>query len=147
MKSIEASCSLDTLKKLNKKNLAKVAVHYRISPAARGKKSHILVFIEDYCVENDIIDEVEEKPSAETAEVVRLKLEFERKELRLEPEERRVKRQEAQRAQEAAEADCDAKKALQDAQFAEAERAHEEAQELRLVELREARELCVLWLI
>ena len=34
--------------------------------------------IKDHCVENDIIDEVEEKPIAETAEIVRLKLDFER---------------------------------------------------------------------
>ena len=54
--------------------------------------------IEDHCVENDIIDEVEEKPIAETAEIVRLKLDFER-------EERRLARE--------------AEKALQDAQFAE----------------------------
>ena len=65
---------------------------------------------------NDIIDEVEEKPIAETAEIVRLKLDFER-------EERRLARE--------------AEKALQDAQFAEAQRARD----LRLAELKEAREL------
>ena len=90
--------------------------------------------IEDYCVENNIIDEVEEKPTAETAEVLRLKLEFARK-------ERRLAREEAQRAR-------DAKKALQDAQLAaqreEALRAEAEAQrarDLRLPELKEASEL------
>ena len=88
----------------------------------------------DHCVENNIIDEVEEKPIAETAEIVRLKLDFER-------EERRLAREEAQRAREAAEAEAqkarDAEKALQDAQFAQAEKARE----LRLAELKEAREL------
>ena len=94
--------------------------------------------IKDHCVENDIIDEVEEKATAETAEILKLKLEIER-------EERRLAREEAQRAH-------DAKKALQDAQFAEAQRAretaeaeaqkaHEAARELRLAELKEAREL------
>ena len=90
--------------------------------------------IKDHCVEHDIIDEVEEKPIAETAEIVRLKLDFEREEQRLARE---------------------AEKALQDAQFAQAQRAREEAQkareaaeaeaqrarELRLAELKEAREL------
>ena len=57
------------------------------------------------------MDEVEEKATAETAEVLKLKLEIER-------EERRLAREEAQRA-------CDAKKALQDAQFAEAQKARE----------------------
>ena len=87
--------------------------------------------IKDHCVENDIIDEVEEKPIAETAEIVRLKLDFER-------EERRLARE--------------AEKALQDAQLAaqreqaqraeaEAQKACEEARELRLAELKEAREL------
>ena len=75
--------------------------------------------IKDHCIENDIIDEVEEKPIAETAEIVRLKLDFER-------EEQRLAREEAQRAREAAEAEAqkarDAEKALQDAQFAEAEK-------------------------
>ena len=80
--------------------------------------------IKDHCVENDIINEVEEKPVAETAEVVKLKLEFQR-------EERRLEREEAQRARDAVEA--------------EAQRACEEAQkELRLAELKEALELCEL---
>ena len=79
--------------------------------------------IKDHCIENDIIDEVEEKPTAETAEVLKLRLEIER-------EERRLAREEAQRAR-------NAEKALQDAQFAEAQKARE----LRLAELKEAREL------
>ena len=90
--------------------------------------------IKDHCVENNIIDEVEEKPIAETAEIVRLKLDFEREELRLACEE-------AQRAREA-------EKALQDAQLAvqreQAQRAEAEAQKargLRLAELKEARKL------
>ena len=69
--------------------------------------------IKDHCVEHDIIDEVEEKPIAETAEILRLKLDFEREELRLARE---------------------AENALQDAQLAQ-------ARELRLAELKEAREL------
>ena len=90
--------------------------------------------VKDHCVEHDIINEVEEKPIAETAEIVRLKLDFER-------EERRLARE--------------AEKALQDAQFEEAQKAREEAQrtreaveaeaqrarDLRLAELKEAREL------
>ena len=113
---IEETRSLEPLKKLKKENLIKVAAHYGITPAIGATKSHILNLIKDHCVENDIIDEVEEKPIAETAEIVRLKLDFER-------EERRLARE--------------AEKALQDAQFAEARRARE----LRLAELKEAREL------
>ena len=120
---IEETRSLEPLKKFKKENLVKVAVHYGITPAIGATKSHILNLIKDHCVEHDIIDEVEEKPIAETAEIVRLKLDFER-------EERRLARE--------------AEKALQDAQFAEAQRAREEAQkarDLRLAELKEAREL------
>ena len=113
---IEETRSLEPLKKFKKENLIKVAAHYGITPAIGATKSHILNLIKDHCVEHDIIDEVEEKPIAETAEIVRLKLDFER-------EERRLARE--------------AEKALQDAQFAEAQRARE----LRLVELKEAREL------
>ena len=69
--------------------------------------------IKDHYVENNIIDEVEEKPIAETAEIVRLKLDFER-------EERRLAGEETHEAREA-------EKALQDAQHAaqreEAQRA------------------------
>ena len=83
--------------------------------------------IKDHCIENNIIDEVEEKPIAETAEVLRLKLDFER-------EEQRLAREEAQRAR-------DAEKALQDAQLAAQLAEAEKARELRLAELKEAREL------
>ena len=120
---IEETHSLEPLKKFKKENLVKVAAHYGITPAVGATKSHILDLIKDHCIENDIIDEVEEKPTAETAEVLKLRLEIER-------EERRLAREEAQRAR-------DAKKALQDAQFAEAQKARE----LRLAELKEAREL------
>ena len=120
---IEETRSLEPLKKLKKENLIKVAAHYGITPAVGATKSHILDLIKDHCVENDIIDEVEEKPIVETAEVVKLKLEFQREERRLEREERRLEREEAQKAR-------DAEKA-----------AREEAQELRLAELKEAREL------
>ena len=131
IKELEESRSLEPLKKLKKENLIKVAAHYGITPAVGATKSHIFNLIKDHCVENDIIDEVEEKPIAETAEIVRLKLDFER-------EERRLARE--------------AEKALQDAQLAaqheqaqraeaEAQKAREEARELRLAELREARAL------
>ena len=113
---IEETRSLEPLKKLKKENLIKVAAHYGITPAVGATKSHILDLIKDHCVKNNIIDEVEEKPIAETAEIVRLKLEFQR-------EERRLEREEAQKAR-------DAEKA-----------AREEARELRLAELKEAREL------
>ena len=115
---IEETRSLESLKKLKKENLVKVAAHYGITPAVCATKSHILDLIENYCIDNDIIDEVEEKSIAETAEIVRLKLDFER-------EEWRLAREEAQRAREA-------EKALQDAQlaaqFAEAKRAREAAE-------------------
>ena len=124
---IEETRSLDPLKKLKKENLVKVAAHYGITPAVGATKSHILDLIKDHCVENDIIDQVEEKPTAETAEVLKLRLEIER-------EERRLAREEAQRAR-------DAEKALQDAQFVEAQKAREAARELKLAELKEAREL------
>ena len=80
---IEETRSLEPLKKLKKENLIKVAAHYGITPAVGATKSHILNLIKDHCVEHDIIDEVEEKPIAETAEIVRLKLDFEREERRL----------------------------------------------------------------
>ena len=80
---IEETRSLEPLKKLKKENLIKVAAHYGITPAIGATKSHILNLIKDHCVENYIIDEVEEKPIAETAEIVRLKLDFEREERRL----------------------------------------------------------------
>ena len=146
---IEETRSLEPLKKLKKENLVKVAAHYGITPAIGATKSHIVNLIKDHCVENDIIDEVEEKPIAETAEIVRLKLDFKR-------EERRLAREEAQKAREAAEAEAkrareaaeaEAKRAREAAE-AEAQRArdaekaaHEEARELRLAELKEAREL------
>ena len=111
---IEETHSLEPLKKLKKENLIKVAAHYRITPAVGATKSHILDLIKDHCVENNIIDEVEEKPIAETAEVLKLKLEFE-------CEEWQLAREEAQRA--------------------EAQKAREAARELKLAELKEAREL------
>ena len=146
---IEETRSLEPLKKLKKENLLKVAAHYGITPAVVATKSHILNFIKDHCVENDIIDEVEEKPIAETAEIVRLKLDFEREEQRLAREAEKAlqdaqlaaQREEAQRAR-------DAEKAAREAAEAEAKRAREaaeaeaeKARELRLAELKEAREL------
>ena len=77
--------------------------------------------IEDYCVENEIIDEVEENPTAETAKVLKLKLEFEH-------EERQLVRAEAR---EEAQRDCEAAKA-------EALRACKAARKIRLADLREA---------
>ena len=117
---IEETRSLEPLKKFKKENLVKVAAHYGITPAVGATKSHILNLIKDHCVENDIIDEVEEKPIAETAEIVRLKLDFER-------EERRLARE--------------AEKALQDAQLAAQLAEAQKARDLRLAELKEAREL------
>ena len=76
----EESRSMDFIKKVKKENLTKVAAHYGITPAAGAKRSHILGLIEDHCLENDIINEVEKKPTAESAEVLKLKLEFEREE-------------------------------------------------------------------
>ena len=101
---IKESRTLEPLKRLKEENHVQVAAHFGITPAVGAPKSHILVLIGDHCVENNTIDEVEEKPIAETAEVVRLKLDFER-------EERRLAGEEAQRA-------CEAEKALQDAQLA-----------------------------
>ena len=80
---IEETRSLDPLKKLKKENLVKVAAHYGITPALGATKSHILDLIKDHCVKNDIINEVEEKATAETAEGLKLKLEIEREERRL----------------------------------------------------------------
>ena len=142
---IEETRSLEPLKKLKKENLLKVAAHYGITPAVGATKSHILNLIKDHCVEHDIIDEVEEKPIAETAEIVRLKLDFEREERRLAREaekalqdaqfaEAQRAREEAQKAREAAEAEA---KRAREAAEAEAQRARE----LRLAELKEAREL------
>ena len=139
---IEETRSLEPLKKLKKENLIKVAAYYGITPAVGATKSHILDLIKDHCVKHDIIDEVEEKPIAETAEIVRLKLDFEREERRLAREEAREEAQRARDAEkaarEAAEAEAqkarDAEKALQDAQLAQ-------ARELRLAELKKAREL------
>ena len=146
---IEETRSLEPLKKLKKENLIKVAAHYGITPAIGATKSHILNLIKDHCVENDIIDEVEDKPIAETAEIVRLKLDFEREERRLAREAEKALQDaqfaEAQKAREAAEAEA---KRAREAVEAEAKRAREaaeaeaeKARELRLAELKEAREL------
>ena len=135
---IEETRSLEPLKKLKKENLLKVAAHYGITPAVGATKSHILNLIKDHCVEHDIIDEVEEKPIAETAEIVRLKLDFEREERRLAREAEKALQDaqfaEAQKAREAAEAEA---KRAREAAEAEAQRARD----LRLAELKEAREL------
>ena len=80
IKELEESRSLDPIKNFKKKNLVEVTVQYGITPAVGATKSHILDLIENYCIDNDIINEVEEKPIAETAEVVKLKLEFQREE-------------------------------------------------------------------
>ena len=87
---IEETRSLEPLKNIKKENLVKVAAHYGKNPAVGATKSHILDLIKDHCVENNIINEVEEKPIAETAEIERLKLDFEREELRLAREEELV---------------------------------------------------------
>ena len=105
---IEETRSLEPLKKLKKENLVKVIAHYGITPAVGATKTHILDLIKDHCIENNIIDEVEEKPITETAEILRLKFE---------PEQRRLANEEAQRARKAAEAEA------------------QKARELRLAEL------------
>ena len=110
---IEETRSLEPLKKLKKENLIRVAAHYGITPAVGATKSNILDLIKDHCVKKNIMDEVEEKPIAETAEIVRLKLDFEREERGLAREEAR---EEAQKAR-------DAEKAAREAAEAEAQRA------------------------
>ena len=65
---------------LKKKNLVEVAVHFGITLAVGATKSHILDLIENYCVDNVIIDEIKEKPIAEN-EVLKLKLVKKLKEL------------------------------------------------------------------
>ena len=80
--------------------------------------------IKDHCVEQDIINEVEEKP---IAEIVRLKLDFEQEERRLAREAEKAlqdaqlaaQREEAQKAREAAEAEA---KRAREAAEAEAQR-------------------------
>ena len=145
---IEETRSLEPLKKLKKENLVEVAAHSGITPAVGATKSHILNLIKDHCVEHNIIDEVEEKPIAETVEIVRLKLDFEREERRLAREAEKAlqdaqlaaQREQAQRAEAEAQKARDAEKAAREAAEAEAQRARE----LRLAELKEARELCEL---
>ena len=63
IKELEGSLSLEPLKKLKKENLAKVAVHFRITLAASATKFHILDLIEEYYIKNDLIDEEEENPT------------------------------------------------------------------------------------
>ena len=123
IEELERSRSLERIKMLKKKNLAEVAVHFGITSAVCATKSHILDLIENYCIDNDIIDEVEEKPTLETAEVLKLKLEFEHEKWRLVHEEVHP---EAQRAHET-------EKAQLAAQHEEAQKARD----LRLAELRE----------
>ena len=65
IEELERSRSLEPIKRLKKKNLVEVTVHLGITPAVSATKSHILDLIENYCIDNDIIDEVEEKPTAE----------------------------------------------------------------------------------
>ena len=133
IKELEESRSLDPIKNLKKKNLVEVAVHFGITPAVGATKFHILDLIENYCIDNDIIDEEEEKPIAETEEIVRLKLNFEHEERRLAHVEAR---EEAQRARKAAEAEA---QRAREAAEAEAQKAREAARDLRLAELKEAR--------
>ena len=132
---IEETRSLEPLKKLKKENLVKVAAHYGITPAIGATKSHILDLIKEHCVENNIIDEVEEKPIAETAEIVKLKLDFEREERRLAREAEKAAREEARElrlaelkeARELRELELKAeqKKALLEAEKEAAAREHE----------------------
>ena len=64
IKELEEIRSLDPNKKFKKANLAKIAAHFGKIPAAGSKRFHILDLIEKYCIDNDIIDEVEENPTA-----------------------------------------------------------------------------------
>ena len=136
IKELEESCSLDPIKNLKKKNLVEFAVHFGITPAVGATKSHILDLIENYCIDNDIIDEVEEKPIVETADIVRLKLEHEERRLAREAEKALQDAQLAAQHEEAQKG-RDAEKAAREAAEAEAQRARD----LRLPELKEAREL------
>ena len=111
IKDLKESRSVEPIKKLKKENLAKV----RISHSCQCKKSHILDLIKDYCFKNEIIDEVEEKLTVKTADVLRIKLEFEH-------EEQRLACKEAQRACEAFEAE--AQKACEEAQKVMMPRKH-----------------------
>ena len=77
IKELEGSHSLEPLKKLKKENLGKVTVHCVITPAVGATKSHILDLIENYCVKNNIINEVEVKPTEGNCGHFRLELEFE----------------------------------------------------------------------
>ena len=97
----DAIKELEACYTLKKENLAKVAEHFGITPAVGATKPHILDLIEEYCIDNDIINEVDEK----------FKLEFQR-------EEQRLPCKEAQKPR-------DAEKALQDAQLT----AHREARD------------------
>ena len=54
IEELEGSRSLEPDKKLKNKNLAEVAAHYGITPAAGAIKSHILGLIKEHCVENDL---------------------------------------------------------------------------------------------
>ena len=84
----------------------------------------------DHCVDHDIIDEIEEKPIAETAEIVKLKLDFEQEEQRLAREAEKALQDaqlaaqfaKAQKAWEAAEAEA---KRAREAAEAEAQRARD----------------------
>ena len=51
--------------------------------------------IEEHCIEHNIIDEVEEKPTVETAEVLKLKLEFEQEEQQKARDAEKAAREEA----------------------------------------------------
>ena len=60
IKELKESLVWNPLKSFKKKeNLVKVALHFGIIPAVCATKSHILDLIEDCCIENNIIDEVE----------------------------------------------------------------------------------------
>ena len=75
------TCSLEPLKKLRNTNLAKVAAHFGITPPAGATKSHFLILIEEHFVKHDIIDKIEENPTAGTVEVFRLKFQHEERQL------------------------------------------------------------------
>ena len=60
IEELEEPRSLAPLKKLKRENLVKVALHFGITPAAGATKPHNIDLIQEYCNENNLIDELEE---------------------------------------------------------------------------------------
>ncbi len=88
IKELEDSRSLAPIKKIKRDKLIQIAGHYKLTVNPSLRKAEIYDLIADYCLEHDIIDDLEEGPSVE---VMRLKLEFQKNER----EERRLAREAA----------------------------------------------------